>query len=262
MVIFGKGDDLNVLMKNITHLPQTKLIIVPLDGSQIEGISRSIFDNCLLTNYTLFTGLPDGAYILQPLYADVQHKITKSPKIIPSPVLLNIATSVINIAKNVSRVLASYCNQTGNDLLCLKTKFPTKSTGGNIPYTTQREVLRFLKIEPLAEKFIYNIYKVEHLDLLAQKMNNGTHNDTVQSDVTVLQSFIKVGNYNLFNYTLVLDELYIEDDNITSNETAMICSQNHRLCFYECANFKSPHTISTGDEYLIYNIVLKQDRSL
>lgn len=122
----------------------------------------------------------------------------------------------------------------------------------DIPLMSNRDILNSLKIEPIYDKFFYNVFKIERIDAFPQ-----TNISLDETNSSVVQSFIKAGRYSLFNYTLMLDGAYITDDeNVTENETD-VCSINHRVCTKECANFRPQVTVQT--DLMSYMISLKQD---
>lgn len=152
-----------------------------------------------------------------------------------------------------------YFNEKCNDSLnntCLKN---TVNKNIEIPPLNNKEILNFLKIEPIYDKFFYNIYKVENLDSFSQSLDNVTSESLVYETNGVLQSFVKVGRYSLFNYTLMLDSLYLEDsigNYSQENDTANSCSTNHRVCVMHCLNYKPPRPIQ---DIMNLTITLKQD---
>lgn len=265
-VVFGNGAEITRFLKNNSQ-PTTnnKLLIIPLDGSQFEGITRNdIIGKCGLILF-LISALPESAYILQPIYAESQQTLIKTRKIIPSPILIDLAIPLITIAKNVTNILETNCH---NRTLFDKTCFRGQKTTRNFQQINEiypMDVVNYLKIGPIMDRFVYNIFKVEHFDLLNQKFENQSSNS---SDDAVLQSLLKVGTYNIFNYSLTFDGLYIIEDEIISNETLnttyttdgveYICSKNHRVCITECINYRLNYDDSDND-FLLYNVFLKQE---
>lgn len=200
--------------------------------------------------------MPDGTYIIFPTYADLQLKLSKTPQIIPSPLLMDIASPILNIARNFSVFFNDRCNDTVQNISCIKKIKSTKNI--EVPTLNNKEILNFLKIEPIYDKFFYDIYKIENLDTFTQTVDNLSSENLLYETTDVLQSFIKIGRYSLFNYTLLLDGLYIEEGNYSlENETYNICSLNHRVCMKECLNFKPPQPLQPDATPLM--ITLKQD---
>lgn len=195
-------------------------------------------------NIFIFSGLPEGSYIIQPSYADLHQKVSKSPQIIPSSLLLDVASPIITIARNFSLFFSEKCNETSSlNTSCLRGP-PNIQKEAEVNPMNNREMLNFLKIEPILDKFFYNIFKVEVLDSYSKSLENISAESLVYSSNGVLQNFVKVGRYSLFNYTLMLDGVYFEEGNFTvENETEDICSTNHKVCVRECQNFRPPSPI-------------------
>lgn len=200
------------------------------------------------------------------MYAEPQQKLWKNRKLIPSSILLNVAVPLINIARNISNILENICYNKSHDT-CLN-HYLKQVKNHYISDMTNLEILQFLKISPSADKFVYNIFKVEHLALIGQ-----TNHSTTFDDDLVLQSFVKIGTYSIFNYSLSLDSLFLGEEgfnetvvstvssNVVSNNLSVPnnCFLSHHVCIFECMNFKAIYTSDSDNDYLIYNVVLRQD---
>lgn len=207
-------------------------------------------------------GLPNGSYLFQPVYAEPQQKLSKNLKLIPTPILLNVAVPLINIARNISNILENTCYNKSHDT-CLN-HYLKQMKNRVVSDMSNLEILQYLKIAPLADKFVYNIFKVEHLDLIGQT------NHSTSFDDPVLQSFVKIGSYSIFNYSLNLDGVFLAEEgfnqttvpsNVVSNNLSVPnnCFISHHVCIFECTNFKAIYTSDSDNDYLIYNVVLRQD---
>lgn len=81
------------------------------------------------------------------------------------------------------------------------------------------------------------------MDAFAQTLENVTSESLVYSTNGALQSFVKIAKFSLFNYTLMIDNVYFEDGNFThENETEELCSVNHKVCVKNCLNYQTPKT--------------------
>ncbi|XP_050499671.1 protein bride of sevenless [Diabrotica virgifera virgifera] len=169
-------------------------IFVPLDGS-------------------VPTGLPESSFVIIPPHHPASTKYKTRENILPSPMFLSTAKSILTFSKNIEKYVEKNCNDTSYKVNCLRSKFNRKYRP---VLMSPNGILDILKIEPLTSNFVYDIYRVENdtsnISVLALRNN-------------FLQPYTKIFSYNIFydNITLVDQSFEDRSPNASINEATSNC---------------------------------------
>ncbi|KAL3268376.1 hypothetical protein HHI36_007492 [Cryptolaemus montrouzieri] len=200
-IILGRHDQITDFLNYNMLLQDLPLLVVPTDGSIINDIG-------------------ENAYIILPSHVPLTDT-GENVRSIPSQLLFEIAQPILSYTEYLGTFLKVHCNETWHKLFCIKYKkiqFSEQWT-----HYTNDIILKILKIEPLKNNFVYDIYKVENDSEAFFKMEY----DFKQS---LRKSFV----YNIFDDTLT--SLYkLPSTNISNN----ICLKDAALCEILCENFQA-----------------------
>ncbi|XP_066261110.1 uncharacterized protein boss [Euwallacea similis] len=177
LVFFGTASDISQFVANDTHLDErftaNTILFVPLNGD-------------------VPLGLPEESFVILP-----PHTLPgkNSHKVFPTPLLLEIAAPILSFAMEAKSSITTNCNETAHKISCMRAK--QMNMLHLLPLISPKETLGALKILPLEEHFVYNIFKVES-PLSDESFTN-----------IYLRPFRKLYSYSLFfdNLTL-LDESF------------------------------------------------------
>lgn len=211
-VIFAQSQQISKLL---TSLPSNKskgqdVIFAPTDHLQI-------------------TGLPEGSFVLQPLFLESSPIYKLGTKIIPTPLHFELAGPIINLVQNVSLFFVETCNETLDKISCFLNNYENYRSIEDKKYTPS-QILRILKLESLANQFLYKVYRVD--GTVFDRFSNQSDFEYLRSNSN-FQTYTKVFTYNIFDESIYFFE-NVGDYLNSSNYTSKQCSLNY--CNLKCLN--------------------------
>ncbi|XP_017786518.1 PREDICTED: protein bride of sevenless isoform X2 [Nicrophorus vespilloides] len=209
LVVFGDAHLFGPLLRHLTFHNDSQVILVPLDGSEVEDP-------------------PDGSYIIQPLYSEPSETFYKPQKVLPTPLLFEVANPVLTYAHEVFDFIQQSCNETVYKLNCVRNKMERQLY--EVILQPER-ILKELKIEPLLNEFVYNIYRVENISSAKLDANIS---EVAHLKQTAFQNYVKT-----FTYNPIDGNLSSHDGFPIENSTKAGCTKEFERCVLECENFKS-----------------------
>ncbi|CAH0555459.1 unnamed protein product [Brassicogethes aeneus] len=206
VIFFGNKDDIDLMLtKYEDRIFYNNLLIIPLDSSVPKD-------------------LPQDTYVMIPNHGPISKYYKKSANIVLTPQLFDIATPMLNFAHTIGKYIKTNCNETVYKINCLRSTyhdiFPRR-------IISPREVMEILKIQPLTEHFVYNIY-------LADDVNNSV---TLKKN-NYIHPYTKVFTYNVLTDKWLVHNVSVILENIEShNETEEFCKENVDYCIKNCKNY-------------------------
>ena len=141
--------------------------------------------NVALIEKCVFSDVPNGVYLIQSLHSQELQTFTKSPKVLPTPITLNVANSFLSFTEHVSSKVLEKCSENAFKLKCLREKYSTPQFKPH----TYNYLLSLLKIESLSSKFNYDIFHVE----------NAWKEQENSSELASSTGHNKIFTYNIFS---------------------------------------------------------------
>ncbi|KAJ8928283.1 hypothetical protein NQ314_019165 [Rhamnusium bicolor] len=189
-----------VRSQNFTeNFEEFNALFVPLDGS-------------------VPTDLPDKSYVIIPPHEPASNIYKKPENILPTPLLFNVANPILTYTKNIEEFITENCNETLYKVNCLRNKFNRKYRS---VLMTPSSITDILKIEPLKENFVYNIFRIENVTVnLTEVIKRNS----------LFKPYAKIFSYSIFNDKLNPTDQYLETSirNTSSQEYVEKCI-NHFL---------------------------------
>ncbi|CAH1155910.1 unnamed protein product [Phaedon cochleariae] len=196
IVFFGTLNHIYQFLKNqeFQWTDDQEALFVPLDGS-------------------MPTDLPLNSYVIIPPHVTPTKAISISENILPTPILFEVAKPILAYTKNIEKFITDNCNETIYKINCLRSRFHKKY---HSVFLTASGIMESLRIEPLRQSFVYNIYKVE----------NDTMNPImIISNNTFSQPMTKIFSYSIFDHNISSTRNF-EINNMTRNTERKCVSYN------------------------------------
>ncbi|KAK9890622.1 hypothetical protein WA026_011983 [Henosepilachna vigintioctopunctata] len=198
-ILLGNNYQMTNFLTNNEQLRDFRLLMAPTDGSVITDIG-------------------ENTYIILPSYIPLTDSSEKL-NLTPTPLLFEIAQPILSYTEYLRTFLKIHCIGTQNKLDCIKhrnVKFSDSFT-----HYTHETILKILKIEPLRNNFVYDIY-----------ITGNESEDFFKLGYNFKQSLIKVFTYNIFDDTISSLYNYTLEDAKKS-----VCFEDAIKCKYNCENF-------------------------
>ncbi|XP_049823383.1 protein bride of sevenless isoform X2 [Aethina tumida] len=206
VVFFGNNEEIHSFINETEDkISYNNILIVPTDGSVPRG-------------------LPTDSYVIIPNYTPLSKNFKKTTNVELTPQLFDIASPLLNFAYTIGDYLKENCNDTFYKLNCLRSKFNNDFPRRTYPPS---EILDDLKIQPLEEHFVYNVYVVD--------VNNDTESLTKNN---FLLPLTKVFTFNFLTGKWFVHNVSVIQENLElHNETIEYCKENANYCINNCKNY-------------------------
>ncbi|XP_045474243.1 protein bride of sevenless [Harmonia axyridis] len=198
LVVFGDNSQLTNFLTSNEHLQEVQMVIAPTDGLPLHDISENF-------------------YMILPSHIPLTDSVEKV-NLIPINLIFELSRPILSYTEYLRTFLKIHCNETTPNLKCLQSKniqFSNKNT-----WYTDEMILKMLKIEPLRNNFLFEVYKVEN-----------ESEDFFKMGYNFKQPLTKMFTYNIFDDHL--ENLYDVD---MTNVTPKIC-EDFNTCKSSCLNF-------------------------
>ncbi|XP_018574058.1 protein bride of sevenless [Anoplophora glabripennis] len=214
-VFFGTKDDIHDFLKNQNFIDNNEDVdglFVPLEGSVPPD-------------------LPEKSYVILPVHSPPSSIYKKPENIPPTPLLFEVAKPLLLYVKSVEEFITRNCNDTLYKVNCLRNKF-NKSYYPAL--MTPSIITETLKVEPLRDNFVYEVFRVE---------NNTLNLTELFKRNNLFQPFTKAFTYNIFNDTLTSTDQGFET-NVSLREYGEKC-----VNYFSKRNFKI--VLDSESEFLL-----------
>lgn len=171
----------------------------------------------------IFSDLPESAFVIQHYHPEYQSPYSTSSKMIPSPLLFEVADPIINLVQDIPRFIQESCNETIYKVNCFRNKHCSKKVNEKKDLSA---IANILSIDTQQNKFTYNVFRVENVTVPA-----------VNESSYILQTFVKVFSYDMFSDVLTNLETQEEFNTTYTMNTSELCSKPYQECILECVNY-------------------------
>ncbi|KAF5307897.1 hypothetical protein FQR65_LT06464 [Abscondita terminalis] len=204
VVVLAKCETIKEFLQNFSQnemYEDIKMIFVPTDAS-------------------INIDIPEGSYVIEPLLSE--QSLSKTLRFTPSPLFFDVANPILETIIRAMQFILENCNSTSSKVKCLEKNYGEYFE--SIVNVSPEKVIGILSLENFVNAFVYNIYRVENLTM--QILNSSSPSENAQKGI--LQSFVNVFKYSVFNSSLTGPEL-----NTSGFERNILCPR----CRLYCVNF-------------------------